>query len=91
MSAAVNVGKQVQEQTQIIATAIGKPIAKAPTIVKVNAESRFGSGRTLSIDMPLTPHADKSKRAATATDAVTTRIHVQKVRFDAARTWLTKG
>jgi hypothetical protein len=45
----------VQEQTQIIATAIGKPTAKAPTIVRVNAESRFGSGRTLSIDMSLTP------------------------------------
>ncbi len=45
----------VQEQTQIIATAIGKPTAKAPTTVKVNAESRFGSARTLSIDMSLTP------------------------------------
>jgi hypothetical protein len=55
MSAAFNVGKQVQEQTQMIATAKGKPAAKAPTIVKVNAESRFGSGRTLSIDMSLTP------------------------------------
>jgi hypothetical protein len=48
-------GKQVQEQTQIIATAIGKPAAKAPKIVKVNAESRFASGRTLSNDMSLTP------------------------------------
>jgi hypothetical protein len=55
MSAALNVGIQAQEQTQIIATAIGKPVAKAPTIVKVNAESRFASGRTLSIDMSLTP------------------------------------
>jgi hypothetical protein len=55
MSAALNVGTQVQEQTQIIATAIGKPAAKAPTIVKVNAESRFASGRTLPIDMSLTP------------------------------------
>jgi len=44
MSAAVNVGKQVQEQTQIIASAIGKPAAKAPAIVKVKAESRIASG-----------------------------------------------
>jgi hypothetical protein len=55
MPAAVNVGTQVQEQTQIIAIAIGKPAAKAPIIVKVNAESRFASGRTLPIDMSLTP------------------------------------
>jgi hypothetical protein len=45
----------VQEQTQIIASAIGKPAAKAPAIVKVNAESRFASGRTLSIDISLAP------------------------------------
>jgi len=32
-----------------------KPAAKAPTIVQVNAESRFASGRTLPIDMSLTP------------------------------------
>ncbi len=45
----------VQEQTQIIATAIGRPAAKAPRIIKVNAKSGFGSERTLSIDMSLTP------------------------------------
>jgi hypothetical protein len=55
MSVALNVGTQAQEQTQIIATAIGKPAAKAPTIVKVNAESRFASGRTFAVDMSLTP------------------------------------
>jgi hypothetical protein len=33
MSAALKVGKQVQEQTQIIATAIGTPKTKAPTII----------------------------------------------------------
>jgi hypothetical protein len=50
-----------QEQTQIIATAIGKPAAKAPTIVKAKAESRLASGCSLSTDMSLTPHhADKS-------------------------------
>ena len=46
---------QVQEQTQIIATAIGKPAAKAPTIIKLNAKSGFASGRALSTDMSLTP------------------------------------
>ena len=55
MSAGLKVGKQAQEQTQTIATAIGKPAAKAPKIVKVKAESRFASGRTLSNDMSLTP------------------------------------
>ena len=47
--------ESVQEQIQIIATAIGKPAAKALTIVKVNAKSGFTSGRTLSTDMSLTP------------------------------------
>jgi hypothetical protein len=46
---------ELQEQTQIIASAIGNPAAKAPKIVKVNAESRFASGRTLSTDMSLAP------------------------------------
>ena len=55
MSAGRKVENQAQEQTQTIATAIGKPAAKAPKIVKVNAESRFASGRTLSNDMSLTP------------------------------------
>jgi hypothetical protein len=55
MSTDVKVGKQVQEQTQIIATAIGKPAAKAPTIITVNAESRFASGRSLSTDISLAP------------------------------------
>src|SRR6202022_874191 len=44
-----------QEQTQIIASAVGKPAAKAPTIAKVNAKSRCASGRTLSTDMLLAP------------------------------------
>jgi hypothetical protein len=30
-----------QEQTQMIATAIGKPMANAPPIAKVNAERKF--------------------------------------------------
>jgi hypothetical protein len=48
-------GKQLQEQIQIIATAIGKPVAKAPTIVNVNAAKRFASGRSWSTDMSLAP------------------------------------
>jgi hypothetical protein len=55
MSADLETAKQVQEQTQIIASAIGKPAAKAPIIVTVNAKTRFASGRTLSNDMSLTP------------------------------------
>jgi hypothetical protein len=50
----------VQEQIQIIATAIGKPAVKAPTIIKVNAKSGFASERMLSTDMSLL-HMDKSK------------------------------
>jgi hypothetical protein len=43
------------EQIQIIATAIGKPAARAPAIANVNATIRFSSARALSIDMSLTP------------------------------------
>jgi hypothetical protein len=39
------------EQTQIIAIAMGKPMMKAPAMAKVNAKSRFASGRTLPDDM----------------------------------------
>lgn len=35
----------------MIASANGKPIARAPAIVKLNAASRFTSGRSLSTDM----------------------------------------
>jgi hypothetical protein len=44
-----------QEQIQIIATAIGKPMMKAPAMAKVNANSGFASGRTLPDDMSLAP------------------------------------
>jgi hypothetical protein len=49
-----------QEQTQIIAAAIGKPTAKAPAIVDANAASTFASGCTLSsfLDMASTPLAE---------------------------------
>jgi hypothetical protein len=55
MPAALKVEKQVQEQIQTITTAIGKPAAKAPAIVNVNAANRFASGRSSSIDMSLAP------------------------------------
>jgi hypothetical protein len=48
----------------MIATAIGKPIAKAPTIAKVNSPSKLTPGRT-STDMLLPPTLGKSE-AATA-------------------------
>lgn len=35
----------------MIATAIGKPIANAPTIAKVNSPSKLTPGRTSSTDM----------------------------------------
>jgi hypothetical protein len=50
----------------MIATAIGKPIAKAPTIAKVNSPSKLTAGRTSSIDMFLAPTLGKSE-AATGT------------------------
>ena len=43
----------------MIASAIGKPAAKAPTIAKVNAESKFTSVRILFADMLITPAAIK--------------------------------
>ena len=45
----------------MIATAIGNPMANAPPIAKVNAESRFASGRRLSTDMLHTPPIGKPK------------------------------
>jgi hypothetical protein len=55
MSAALKVGKQVQEQTQIIATAIGRPMTKAPTIINVNSESKFVPSRGFSTNMLISP------------------------------------
>src|ERR1019366_3128195 len=55
-----------QEQTQIIASAIGKPAAKAPTIVKVNAESKFISRRNCSTDMAACSTPRKVKKPSPA-------------------------
>jgi L-alanine-DL-glutamate epimerase-like enolase superfamily enzyme len=55
LSVALKLGKQPQEQIQTIATAIGRPAARAPAIVNVNAANRFASGRSWSIDMLLAP------------------------------------
>jgi hypothetical protein len=92
MSVALNVGKQIQEQTQIIATAIGKPAAKAPTIIKVNAESRFASGRSLSTDMSLAPPRGQNKKSHRdeCGDGSRPRRVSSKVSSNAARIWLTK-
>src|SRR5438270_11529968 len=59
----------VQEQTQIIKIAIGKPTAMMPAIVKVNAKSRFTSGRTLSIDMSLTPPLGENRNPQVGCDS----------------------
>ena len=44
-----------------MASAIGNAAAKVTTIVKVNAVSKFTSGRTLSTDMLLAPPRGKPK------------------------------
>ena len=54
---------QVQEQIQIIATAIGKPAAKALTIVKVNAKSGF-TGRKLCTDIRFLHYARINRKVA---------------------------
>ena len=46
-------GAAPQEQTQIITSAIGRPAPKAPTIINVNAESKFASAWISRPDMPL--------------------------------------
>ena len=53
--------RKSQEQTQIIARAMGKATAKVPAIVRVNAESKFPSGRTLSFDMLPAPPRETIK------------------------------
>jgi hypothetical protein len=55
---------QVQEQIQIIATAIGRPAAKALTIVKVNAKSGFTSGRKLWTDIGFLHYARINRKVA---------------------------
>ena len=71
----------------MIARAIGKPVAKAPTIIKVNAESKFTSGRRLSTDMLLAPPRG-SQNAVAGTSLL--EHCVQKVQSDGAQRWLTE-
>jgi hypothetical protein len=52
---ASRVSVAVQRTTKMIAIASGKPMASAPAIVKLNAASRFTSGRNLSTDMLFSP------------------------------------
>jgi hypothetical protein len=51
----------------MIATAIGKPKAKATAIVDVNAESRFTSGCTLSRSGMALLHGSERQKAVTGT------------------------
>jgi hypothetical protein len=46
----------------MIASAIGKPAAKAPTIINVNAESRFTSVGGLPVDISAFPTAETKSR-----------------------------
>jgi hypothetical protein len=61
----------------MIATAIGNPMANAPPIAKVNAESRFPSGRRLSTDMLLAPLIRKPKKPSPgrSSNGVLARAH----------------
>jgi hypothetical protein len=62
------IGLAKNQQTQTIAIAIGKPTAKAPTIVDANAASTFTSGRTLSsFQTWLLLHRSGSVEAVTGT------------------------
>ena len=64
---ALRLGDENQEQTQIIATAIGKPNAKAQKIVNVNAESKFTSGCALSSSDMALLHGSERQKAVTGT------------------------
>src|SRR5882757_4302159 len=68
-----------QEQTQIIATAIGKPKANATAIVDVNAESKLVSGCTLSSSgmIPLHGLEGKSRHRDKAVTASRSHPRVQ--------------
>jgi hypothetical protein len=80
--------KRVQEQTQIIASAIGKPTAKAPAIAKVNSESKFASGYALSADMLLAPLGKMKKPPpGRCGDGVCPSSEVQ---FNGGPKWLTE-
>src|SRR5258706_11531438 len=84
----------VQEQIQIIATAIGRPAATAPAIVKVNAISRFSSGRALSNDMLLLHHMGQIEPPTPGPKRCRFQHRVHEFPegvCDRARTWLTTG
>ena len=76
----------------MIARAIGKPVAKAPTIIKVNAESKFTSGRRLSTDMLLAPPRGKPKgrHRDEAVSASSSRTLCPEGTIHGARRWLTE-
>jgi hypothetical protein len=78
-----------QEQTQIIASAIGRPIPKAAPTVRVNAESRFTPGRALSIDMSLPPRRSRY-RDECGDGFQFAPIQVQKVRFEGVPNMVNK-
>jgi hypothetical protein len=79
-----------QEQIQIIATAIGKPVMKAPAMAKVSANSGFASGRTLPGDIAYSI-ASRSRYRDEAVTASSSRKRIPTARSDAPRIWLTEG
>jgi hypothetical protein len=64
-----------------------------PAIVKVNAKSKFASGRTLSTDMSLTPLLGEIEIPTTGTNALTVPQLARESpegKCNGARRWLTK-
>ena len=75
----------------MIASAMGKPKAKATAIVDENADSKFPLGCTLSSSddiAPLHGSEGKSRHRDKAVTASRSHPRVQKGRTNGARTWL---
>jgi hypothetical protein len=86
-----NKGRSSQEQIQIIATAIGKPMMKASATTRVKAKIGFALGRTLSADMSLAPSRGPIEKPPTVEDGDGFQLFSRKSGSDAARIWLTEG
>jgi len=76
----------------MMATAMGRPKAKATAIVDVNAESKFLFGCTLSNSDMASLHGLEGKKPSPGQsgDGASLAHTVQKERENAAPTWLTE-
>ena len=74
----------------MIATAIGKPIANAPKIAKVNSPSKL-TGRTTFTDMLHSTKSEAKKQSpGRSSDGFQLAYCVQKPRTNGAQRWLTE-